>query len=123
MKTFRTFLNESAQASAIKSFDASKLDVKDILQAYTNAGYTVDDPRYFKACVYAGYLNKSHNHCYYMMWENPDADEEDTPYAISAFYIELDKDGKIVAETSGNPTADDLSEDEAERRLAKLKKS
>lgn len=124
MKTFKSFLSEGSNSNTIKSFDATKLDVKDLIAAQFNAGYEISkqEAASYRLCVYGGFKNS--HHVYYAMWENTDsAEDESTPYAINAFTIAIGKEGKIECEPDGMPLYDNLSEDEAERKLSKLKHS
>lgn len=112
-------INEAASA-AVKSFNAKKLNVADIIMAMEHAGVTDETEGYTQA-VYGKWIAKSKSHMYYMLWEDENADDENAPFAINEIFIWIGESGFIEADTGGMPIADGMTKDAAVTKLATLK--
>ncbi len=99
MKTFKTFL---AEASMVSNLDVRKFGLDELIACYENAGYMVpkSERKYFIDCAYVGYT-KDHQHKFVVMME--DDGNDDGSFYISNFFVELGKDGNLVAESGGSP--------------------
>lgn len=116
-------LTEATMSNALKTLDVTKLTVKDLIVALDNAGYEQMDNGQFMGVVYSGYQERFKEHLYHWLWMDEDADDQTKPFAISTVGITLNKNGKICGEPGGQPDFDNMTKDEAVKKLASLKKA
>jgi hypothetical protein len=116
MKSFKQFLSE---ANTVSNLDVRKFGLDELIACYENAGYEVpkNERRFFIDSKYMGYT-KNHQHKFAVMMEN-DNDPEDFTHYISDFYVELGKEGSLIAEPGGTPSFHG-DEDEVQDHFDKL---
>lgn len=115
MTTFKKFLSEASSSSALVNVTKFTLDT--LIECYKNAGYEVpaNEVRFFKASKYVKYISKNHSHQFVVMMEDDGNSDE---FYISNFYVELNSEGKLVAEPGGTPSFSG-TEEEVRKAFAK----
>lgn len=105
MKTFKSFLAESAVAS----FSAIDMEMEDLIDCYRNAGYEVQrrELKYFIQSKYEKYDSKSKQHVYIVMME----DDNEEGFYLTRFFVSLGPEGRVIAEPSGMPFFENENEE------------
>ena len=117
-------MNDLIKESVDLSFDATKLEVEDIIQLL-RANYgdkdlertirEADGNLWFK---YAGYSSQGHSHMYDYAWYD---DETEEAWCIVRLHVTLGKSGKLECDFSAMPIHQFDEEDEIDKYFKRLK--
>jgi len=110
-------LNENMAQIAMK-FDATKLTVDDLIKINED-GAEAGEYGYHQS-VYGGWSTDDYQHVYWLLWEDENGNEE-APFAINRMVVGIGMDGTISAMSSGMPDFDEMTKDDAVKKLASLK--
>lgn len=96
---FKQYLAEAAVAAT--KVNVTKFDIPELLSCYQNAGYILDrgDIAHFKDAVYNKFNSSTHSHSFFVLCQ----DEEQENWYITTLHVQLNKNGLLVAEPSGQP--------------------
>ena len=117
-------MNDLIKESVDLSFDATKLEVEDIIQLL-RVNYDdkelertlkeADGNLWFK---YAGYSSQGHSHMYDYAWYD---DETEEAWCIVRLHVTLGKSGKLECDFSAMPIHQFDEEDEIDKYFKRLK--